>query len=502
MSQFAASSLETAHGLSSAGDKLLPLLPFDQQIPSDLVQYIICFVEGDPKTLGYFQQTCKRYRSQSSGSMYIMFLEYAKLRYCRQRTTSRNRNPPPSMLIRMCEENAIHHFRFLLFGSESNMRAPKEIKAELDQHGRDREGMRATPLGVSVHLGSLAFVRLIVSLRRPSIDINEKDIYNEKTALMTAAEKGHADILAFLLRLPEIDVNIYNFNGRGALYYAARAGNLPCIRLLIDAGSERLGEALTVACSFGHVNVVEQFLSMCTEKLNINDGSSLHGACSRGNVLIAKKLLDVDGINVNKTDESGQTPLWLAASEGHHEIVQLLLRRKGVKINETCDTSGRTALHWAAINNHPKVVKLLVNHMNTTILKKDNDGETALDHAVTWSNHKCARLIKTKLKEKSIDFVEDVNTLWEKVYDECSCRYYYQKKDTFEIAWEKPEGFLENDDERLAHQMRRQTRIEEEGAGAGYVDENLVSNQSSTSRSSFSRPLGGGRRFGNSKNPN
>ena len=109
------------------------------------------------------------------------------------------------------------------------MRAPKEIKAELDQHGRDREGMRATPLGVSVHLGSLAFVRLIVSLRRPSIDINEKDIYNEKTALMTAAEKGHADILAFLLRLPEIDVNIYNFNGRGALYYAARAGNLPCI---------------------------------------------------------------------------------------------------------------------------------------------------------------------------------------------------------------------------------------------------------------------------------
>jgi ankyrin repeat protein len=41
-------------------------------------------------------------------------------------------------------------------------------------------------------------------------------------------------------------------------------------------------------------------------------------------------LLARDGIEFNRKDEDGRTPLWLAARYGQKEVVELLLRTKGV----------------------------------------------------------------------------------------------------------------------------------------------------------------------------
>ena len=45
-------------------------------------------------------------------------------------------------------------------------------------------------------------------------------------------------------------------------------------------------------------------------------------------------LLKADGVDVNKGDEDGATPLYIAAQEGHASVVELLLKADGVDVNK------------------------------------------------------------------------------------------------------------------------------------------------------------------------
>ena len=65
------------------------------------------------------------------------------------------------------------------------------------------------------------------------------------------------------------------------------------------------------------------------------------------------KLLSIDIQNKNK-----ETPLFIAASLGHVEIVKLLLSKKA---KHTGNTFGITPLHQAILNNNIEVVKAFIN---------------------------------------------------------------------------------------------------------------------------------------------
>ncbi|QYT03661.1 ANK_REP_REGION domain-containing protein [Trichoderma simmonsii] len=71
----------------------------------------------------------------------------------------------------------------------------------------------------------------------------------------------------------------------------------------------------------------------------------LHNMCKRGNIAIAKLLLDY-GADQDAKDGSNLTPLHYAAQEGHSEIVELLLRFRADP--QTKDNSGSIPLDYAA----------------------------------------------------------------------------------------------------------------------------------------------------------
>ena len=92
----------------------------------------------------------------------------------------------------------------------------------------------------------------------------------------------------------------------------------------------------------------------------------------------AVQMLLASGVDLSIKNESGQTPLHIAAEGGHAEAVDLLLR-SGAKV-DIQDSMGETALMVAAARGSLGIVmKLLAAQAD--VLVKNKYGESALDHA-------------------------------------------------------------------------------------------------------------------------
>ena len=74
---------------------------------------------------------------------------------------------------------------------------------------------------------------------------------------------------------------------------------------------------------------------------------------------------DVDSIDVNVTNNNGETPLICATVQGEIEVVKFLLGIHGIKINAT-NVHGNTAMDLARENGHFQIVDLLVQSLMKT----------------------------------------------------------------------------------------------------------------------------------------
>jgi ankyrin repeat protein len=122
----------------------------------------------------------------------------------------------------------------------------------------------------------------------------------------------------------------------------------------------------------------------------------LFEAAAENNLAEAHRLLGA-GADVNATDFLSRTPLIVASTNGHSQVVNFLLEHGA--LFEAKDVLGKTALHWACFEDHLAVVNHLLNPSNgtTTILgkrknrganieTKDNEGDTPL-HFASFKGH-------------------------------------------------------------------------------------------------------------------
>ncbi|MFD2941779.1 ankyrin repeat domain-containing protein [Flavobacterium notoginsengisoli] len=168
-------------------------------------------------------------------------------------------------------------------------------------------------------------------------------------------------------------------DGNTAFTYAARSGNIPLLKKLLEKGIKPTDTALLNAAqgSRRESNTLETYKYLVEEvkikatAQNKAGQNVLHYLAGKPNQTeIIKYFLD-KGVDVNKADKEGNTPLMAAASARETAALELFLP-KAKNINAQ-NLKGESALTYAVRNGSPEAVSLLLAK-GADVNVKDKDG--------------------------------------------------------------------------------------------------------------------------------
>lgn len=188
-------------------------------------------------------------------------------------------------------------------------------------------------------------------------------------ALHAAASRGDLELVQTLLDTSEQQVDEQDASGATALLVAAREGHLPVVELLVARGAgaaaatKNASTPLMLAALHGRTPVVAFLLAQCPaakssiDAINGSNYSALHCAASEGHVEVVRLLLD-HGADKEVTAD-GWRPLHVACSKEHTAVVALLLSR-GASVDAVMQ-DGITALHFVALQCSVELAGLLLD---------------------------------------------------------------------------------------------------------------------------------------------
>eukprot|EP00733_Pompholyxophrys_punicea_P000186 Pompholyxophrys_punicea_v1_NODE_32_length_5086_cov_32.566090.p1 type:complete len:967 gc:universal NODE_32_length_5086_cov_32.566090:4867-1967(-) len=242
---------------------------------------------------------------------------------------------------------------------------------------------------------------------------NNTDFMPGSTPLMLAAEKGYSEIVALLLKY-RADLELKDSKDMTALYvaihaaanasdkspYEATVASLLRAGARIDHTIGRKVSCLVLAQRSGSKKILAQMQAITDSK-----DMPLHHAISRGNLESLKVLLSGPDVEIhakNKSTSKPLTPLDLAKTLGHNQMIPLLnevLDRQSysalVKGKEDAAFKG-TLLHYAVYRNDIPAAQRLLDQPTAVIDVNDKSGKddcTALHIAVEKENKEAVTLL-------------------------------------------------------------------------------------------------------------
>lgn len=245
-----------------------------------------------------------------------------------------------------------------------------------------------TPIHIAAGCGSQEMLDrfLIESSNRSQLEswCNSKDKIGW-TPLFWSASEGHFNAVAKLLNFGA-DPFILDSNNRNALHFAAERGHVEAVRTLV--------KSMLILKRNGDDN--PRFGTYGIHCSDHNGATPISLAASKGHAEVVAFLLDVaplKGNNVNEAESKRRNALHLAAQQGCSDIVYDILVSRRLHPSSK-DIDGWTSLHHAAFRGHIKVIEQLLKF--TAPIDVDDpttEGDTALHKAALGGHLEVVRAL-------------------------------------------------------------------------------------------------------------
>ncbi|KAM6896953.1 ankyrin-3-like [Xenentodon cancila] len=295
--------------------------------------------------------------------------------------------------INICNQNGLNALH--LASKEGHV----EVVAELIKQGANVDA--ATKKGnTALHIASLAGqAEVVKELVTNGANVNAQS-QNGFTPLYMAAQENHLDVVQFLLDHGSSQ-SIATEDGFTPLAVALQQGHDQVVSLLLEndtKGKVRL-PALHIAARKDDTKAAALLLQndhnadveskMMVNRTTESGFTPLHIAAHYGNINVATLLLN-RGAAVDFKAKNDITPLHVASKRGNSNMVRLLLER-GAKIDARTK-DGLTPLHCGARSGHEQVLEMLLDR-GAPILSKTKNGLSPLHMATQGDHLNCVQLL-------------------------------------------------------------------------------------------------------------
>ncbi|XP_041252793.1 ankyrin-2 isoform X10 [Onychostruthus taczanowskii] len=283
------------------------------------------------------------------------------------------------------------------------------LKSGIDINTCNQNGLNA--LHLAAKEGHVGLVQELLE-RGSAVDSATK---KGNTALHIASLAGQAEVVKVLVK-EGANINAQSQNGFTPLYMAAQENHIEVVKYLLENGANQSTATedgftpLAVALQQGHNQAVAILLENDTKgKVRL---PALHIAARKDDTKSAALLLQNDHnadvqskMMVNRTTESGFTPLHIAAHYGNVNVATLLLNR-GAAVDFTA-RDGLTPLHCAARSGHDPVVELLLER-GAPLLARTKNGLSPLHMAAQGDHVECVKHLlqhKAPVDDVTLDYL-------------------------------------------------------------------------------------------------
>lgn len=223
---------------------------------------------------------------------------------------------------------------------------------------------------------------------------NKEMLLEAEKQFMEAAKRNDVEAMTSLGK--GLNTNASNVQNRTALHYAVAGKNKEAVQLLLQRRvkveqKDKFGVApIHLAAWFGSLEIMQLLVQAGAElKVENEEGLNiLHCAAINNHTEIVEYIVsDLQMKELDKDNQSGHRAFALAAEHGCVETLQMLIDPYNMATMKP-NMRGDTPLHLAARNGHLDAVQLLLQSFDTRD-EVNMDGETALYQAADNSQEEC-----------------------------------------------------------------------------------------------------------------